>query len=325
MESTENNTQNRERTINGLVEFLRYFDNSDYKKITQEYKKNNNPKSRKRNVPCDTRIIEVYQTGFIPCPTNSKNYGYRYPQWQFLYGLLATYGLRIHEAWNIANWDKPVTIENGDWVTIDENEGKEISVQRTNGDLIVPAILDPNNKEHILCIKHDTKTGYRTAFPLSPRGHNWIEEFNLLQPLNLPYIENPLKKGGKGIGSYRCADKTTKWFNKKEYGFRPHDLRHACNHRGHQLGYNPKALADSLGHSVTMNTTAYLRHMSDRVKLQGIKEAITKEQNKRSENEILKAENEALKSKLQAANIEIDKLRTKLKMYEAIEESKGKK
>jgi integrase len=316
---TENNTVTRVKALNGLVSFLRYFDNDDYKTVIKQYKAGNKPKSKKRNVPNQKRIAEVYRDGFTPHAKTRKDILHRYPQWQFLYGLLATYGLRIHEAWNIANWDSPVTLRNGDWVTVGTGEDSDISVQRQAGDIMIPAILDPKNSEHILCIKHDTKTGYRMAMPISPEGHDWVEEFNLLQPFNLPDIPNPLERGSSGKSSFSCSNKTGRWFSTHKYGFTPHDLRHAYNHRGHQLGYNPKTLADSLGHSMKMNYDVYLRSQSDLVKLEGLTTALSKEQNKRSELEILKDENEALKLQNVSLKSEIGLLRTKLKMYEAIE------
>ena len=325
IDSTKNNSDPRSRVINGLVGLLKYFGNNDYKEIIKEYKASNNPKSKPRSVPSDEKILKIYSEGFTPPNGCNKRYHYRYPQWQFLYGLLATYGLRIHEAWNIANWDKPVTLKDGDWVKVDIDDDNSVSVQRDAGDLIIPSILDPNNQEHILCIKHDTKTGYRMAIPISPKGHNWIEEFNLLQPLNLPDMPNPLKRAGKSKSCFNCTTHTGKWFRRCGYGFKPHDLRHALNHRAHQLGYNPKATADSLGHSLQMGTETYLRHMSDQVKLQGIKDVLAKEQNKRTEIELLREENKALKAELEAAQKENELLKTKLRMYEAIEESKGKK
>ena len=311
IECTENNSISRKNTLNGLVGFLKYFDNHDYKKLIKEYKSCNNPKSKQRNVPSDERIINVYETGFKPKPKTNKRYLYRYPQWKFLYGLLATYGLRIHEAWNIANWDKPVTLKNNDWVTIEADCDNDIEIQRNGDNLIIPAILDPDNKDYVLCIKHNTKTGYRMVIALSPEGHNWIEEFNLLQPLNLPDFKNPLEKRGETRSSSICSPKVCGWFSKQGYNFTPHDLRHAFNHRGYQLGFNPKALADSLGHSITMSSTTYLKHMSDTVKLKGMLDAVSKQQDKRSENEILREENKVLKA-------ENELLKTKLKMYEAI-------
>ena len=325
VESKDNDSIARKQTLNGMASFLKYFKNSDYKNVIKEYKASNNPKAKKRNVPSNKRIVEVFQNGFIPATTGSNKYNYRYSQWQFLYGLLATYGLRIHEAWNIANWDKPVTLKNGDWITVDVDDGDSIELERQANDLIIPAILDLNNKRRILCVKHDTKTGYRMAMPISPEGHNWIEEFNLLQPLNLPDIENPLERAGKNQSAFRCSKGATYWFRTHKYGFTPHDLRHAYNHRGHNSGYNPKALADSLGHSITMNNTDYLRHMSDSVKLEGMRDAIQKEQNKRSENELLRAENQALKSQLEAAKNKIELLETKLQLNNTYKQSDGLK
>jgi integrase len=316
---TENNSSVRTCCLNGLVSFLKYFVNDDYKAVIKQYKAGNKPKSKKRNVPNQRRIAEVYKDGFTPHLRCPKTILHRYPQWQFLYGLLATYGLRIHEAWNIANWDSPVTLRNGDWVTIETGEDSDIAVQRQAGDMMIPAILDPKNSEHILCVKHDTKTGYRMVMPISPEGHNWVEEFNLIQPFNLPDIKNPLERENSGKSCFSCSNKTGKWFSSHKYGFTPHDLRHAYNHRGHLLGYNPKTLADSLGHSMKMNSDVYLRSQSDLVKLEGLTTAITKEQNKRSELEVLKDKYKTLKTRITSLENENELLRTKLKMYEAIE------
>ena len=307
-ECTQNNSISRKDTLNGLAGFLKYFGNTDYKQVIKDCKDNNNPKPKKRKVPSDRKITEVYEKGFCPNPNSPKKWLYRYQQWQFFYSLLAIYGLRIHEAWNIANWDKPVTLKNDDWVTVDIDNETEVSVQREAGNLFIPAILDPDNKEHILCIKHDTKTGYRMAMPMSPEGHNWIEEFNLLQPLNLPDIPNPLSRGKKEEGGFNCTSHACKWFRRREYSFTPHDLRHAYNHRGHRLGVNVDALCQSLGHGIQMNTTTYTTSKSDPVKLQDMFLAISKEQIKRSRTEELEAENKALKTQLKAAQKEIELL-----------------
>lgn len=322
VERTENNSPTRTATLNGVAGFLKYFGNTDYKDVIKDYKANNNPKRKKRNVPHDRKIMDVYERGFTPKARGTKKHHYRLPQWQFLYGLLATYGLRVHEAWNIANWDKPVTLKNGDWVTIGNDDDNEISVKHDGEDLIVPAILDPDNDEHILCIGHDTKTGYRMASPISPEEHNWLKKFNLLQPLNLPDIKTPLKRQSGGLGSFSCTNKTCTWFNSRSYGFTPHDLRHAYTHRGHRLGFNSKALADSSGHSMTMSSTTYLRHMSDAMKFKGQRDALKKDRNKRSRVEELEQENKALKYQLEAKDNKIKMLEAELKAYRAIEESK---
>ena len=270
--------------------------------------------------------MSIYHNGFKINKKCRKNYRYRYAQWQFLYGLLAIYGLRIHETWNIKNWSSPVTLKNGDWLAIandtrntdDKNENDKYIYQQYKGNKItIPAILDPNNTEYLLCIGHETKTGYRVAFPLSPSNHDWIKEFNLLQPLNLPDIPDPLKYTGKNNeGGFACSNATCRWFKDKKYGFTPHALRHAYNIRGHKLGVNQKVLCDSLGHGLQMNSSTYLKHEGDNSKLQGIKQAINEDNFKRSQLERLKLENEQLKA-------ENEKLRTENTMYKSLLESQS--
>ncbi|MDJ0577474.1 MAG: hypothetical protein QNJ65_20220 [Xenococcaceae cyanobacterium MO_234.B1] len=316
IEATDNNTPNRTKHINGLVSLLKYFDNNEFKSVIKRYKTENNPKPQKKYIPDDGEIMTVYNLGFIPSLTCAKKYRHRYLQWKFLYSLLAIYGLRVHEAWNIKNWDKPVTLKDGDWLAIaddtektdnEKEQGKYIYQQFQGKDLIIPAILDPNNKDYLLCIGHETKTGYRIAFPISPLKHDWIQEFNLLQPLNLPDTSTPSKGTNE---NFPLSARAGLWFRRKKYGFTPHALRHAYNIRGHNLGINQKRLADSLGHSLQMNSSNYLKHESDLSKLQGIKQAITDDRTKRNELEQLREENTHLKA-------EVEKLRTKLVVCQA--------
>jgi integrase len=294
VEHTENNTAIRTYVLQALSLFLGYFEIVDYDKLIQSYKAQNTPRIKKRNVPSDETIKDVFKTGFNPSLNANKRMLRRYPQWKFLYGLLATYGLRIHEAWNIANWDKPVMLNQGDWVAVEINlNGDDRYEQYKGSNTVIPAILDPNNKDKILCIKHTTKTGYRMAMPISPTGENWLEEFNLIQPLNLPDTKDPLELATVG-GSLNCTNQTCQWFKKRNYGFTPHDLRHAYNHRGHHLGYNATLLSNSLGHSLQLNSSTYLKTMPDTRKMLMMKEAIASEKEKQSELEILKAEVEFL-------------------------------
>jgi integrase len=310
IERTENNTSVRTYVLQGLICFLGYFDITDHDKLIQSYKAKNKPIPKRKNVPTDERIKEVFRTGFEIHVKTSLKYRDRFSQWQFLYGLLATYGLRIHEAWNIANWDKPVTLHQGDWISVEDSLEEDKHSRYKGSDVIVPAILDPSNKNKILCIKHATKTGYRMAIPISPQGEDWIEEFNLIQPLNLPSLKEPLAFRG-GTHGYNCTSDSCRWFKVHNYGFTPHALRHAYNHRGHHLGYNPTTLASSLGHSLQMNSTTYLRTMPDTRKMQMMTEAIASEKEKQSELEILKARNEFLEQ-------EIEKLKTEVTLYKSL-------
>jgi integrase len=314
IENTQNDSSIRRLVLQALTAFLDYFEISEYNNLIKSYKSKNNPTQKIRNVPSDEKIKTIFKIGFEPKNKTPKIYLHRLTQWQFLYGLLAVYGLRIHEAWNIANWDKPVVLTQGDWVTLEDHLEEDISKyeQYRGDDILIPAILDPTNKDKILCIKHNTKTGFRMSIPLSPVGENWLEAFNLLQPLNLPDIENPLSKSkGKGKVASICTILTCQWFRGRGYGFTPHDLRHAYNHRGHQIGYNPTLLAKSLGHSLNMNSTTYLKTMPNIRGLQMMKDAIASEKEKQSELEKLKAENEFLKQ-------ENEKLKTEVTLYKSL-------
>ena len=321
IDCTENDSTNRTHHLNGLVNLFKHFDNTEFKNIVKRYKAENNPKNKIKHIPDNYEIMNVYDYGFrvhLKCP---KGHRYRYEQWQFLYGLLATYGIRVHEAWNIKNWNYPVTLKDGDWLTtdsnssdLDDNDNNNIYTwqQYRGSTTTIPAIVDPTNTNYLLCIGHETKTGYRVAFPLSPNGHNWVKEFNLIQPLNLPDIDDPLGYAGKNQDNCRkCSFLTGNWFRKKDYGFTPHALRHAYNIRGHKLGVNQKVLCDSLGHGLQMNSFTYLKHEGDNSKLQGILEAVSKDKDKRNEIETLLA-------KVKQLELENEKLRTELAMLKAI-------
>lgn len=352
IECTENNTPTRRRHLSAIANLLRYFDNNDYKSIIKKYKSENKPKPKSRHIPTDTEIHCVYQTGFDPSKHCAKSKRYRYPQWQFLYSLLAIYGLRVHEAWNIKNWDKPVTLKAGEWVAIadlddtkSENENGKYTYHQIKENRIIPAILDPNNEDYLLCVGHKTKTGYRVAIPISPSGIgrncNWIKEFNLVHPMNLPNVKNPLERITSKSSVRKCTDATTAWFNPASkyqknkrnntnestlrYGFTAHALRHAYNIRAHKLGITPKMIANSLGHGMDMNLRNYQKHEGIDSKVEGIQQEVNRETNKLTK--IRELQNQLTESQKQVAYLqdenkhlrtENDELKTKLRMYEAI-------
>lgn len=330
IDCTENNTHNRKNHLNGLANLLNYFDNKDFKQVIKKYKKENNPKLRNKYIPSDREVAYIYFSGFSPKKNCPKKFLDKYPQWQFLYGLLTVYGLRIHEAWNIKNWDKPVVFKNGDYIAIvddtddteSENEDGKLSYHQIKKDLVIPAILDPDNKEYLLCVGHETKTGHRIAFPICPSGHTssceWIKTFNLIQPLNLPEVKNPLGRNGEG-GAYNCSCNTTRWFRRHGYGFTPHSLRHAYNIRGHNLGVNQKALANALGHGLRINSSNYLRHEREESRLQALQNEIKKDSAIRDKVKNLKLKLERLEDENKYLNSEVERLKTELKMYRMLE------
>ena len=345
IEYTENNTPNRKYHLNGIANLLKHFDINDYKSIVKKYKSENNPKPKNKHIPTDSEIYQVYQTGFKIEPKCRKSFRHRYSQWQFLYSLLTVYGLRVHEAWNIKNWDKPVALKAGEWVAIadlddteNEDEDGKYSYHQIKENRIIPAILDPNNEDYLLCIGHETKTGYRVTIPISPSGIgrncDWIKEFNLVQSMNLPDIDNPLSLY-KNSNSYKCSDATSQWFrrkcqknkfdNKGKYDFTAHALRHAYNIRAHKLGITPKTIANSLGHGMDMNLRTYQKHEGIDSQVEGFKQEVNRETNKLTKLQNL--QNQLTESQKQVAYLqdenkhlrtENDELKTKLRMYEAI-------
>ncbi len=343
IDCTSNNTPSRQDNLNGLANLLKYFDNDDFKKLIKRYKSENNPKPKTKHIPMDTEIANIYQNGFNPLPNCPKHYLYRYAQWQFLYSLLAIYGLRIHEAWNIKNWDKPVTLKAGDYIAIasDNDTEDEINNDRykdyrivEKDDIVYPVLDTINNPHHILCIGHDTKTGYREAFPISPSGAgiecDWIDKFNLLQPLNLPDIPSPLEYCPRSH-TRRCTKTTNHWFRpksakneqgkricKSRFGFTPHALRHAYNIRGHNLGINQKILADSLGHGLHMNSTTYMKHERLHSKRKGMVSELDNKSIHKTQLEQSLERITYLEDKVKYLESENNELRTRLRMYEAI-------
>ncbi|MGL5872109.1 MAG: hypothetical protein ACRC2R_07030 [Xenococcaceae cyanobacterium] len=312
---TDNNTPTRTSTLQALNLFIQYHKVKEFDELIDGYQKRNNPKPKVKHIPSDKEIKYVFDTGFNPDSIRQNKWKYRAKQRQFLYGLLAVYGLRIHEAWHIANWDKPAILKKGDWVTASyDADAEEDKLERyQDDDRIIPAILDPSNEQRVLCIKHGTKTGYRMAIPVSPLGSDWLKEFDLISEFNLPDIKNALER--RETGGMTCTTRTCEWFKNRNYGFTPHALRHAYNHRCHQLGINPVVIAQSMGHSLQQNQTTYLDSMPESRKFEMMKETTAKDKAKRDRVHELEDENKALK-------LEVERLRTELRMYEALKQDK---
>jgi hypothetical protein len=141
------------------------------------------------------------------------------------FGMMATYGLRDHESWNIENLYEVVDFDGG----------------------LIPALNDPNNTTNLIVISANTKTGRRLAMPVSPDGKNWVELFDLKNPK--PLEVNLNVKHPQSVYS----ETLTRAFKAANLKFRPYDLRHAFNHRCEERGISTAVAALSLGHSEAMN------------------------------------------------------------------------
>lgn len=220
------------------------------------------PKSQARDIPSDEEIIRCFHN-FENYASNRKktlrkDYKDTWKMWQWVYGMLATYGLRPREI-----FVKPDI----DWW------------------------FNAENKDNTWKVHPETKTGYREALPLHPE---WVQLFNLKDVECMQLLNNQVcnKESFADINFIRMN--CSSWFNKVGITFTPYDLRHAWAIRAHIMGIPIKAAADNLGHSVEIHTEIYQRWFSLENRKKVIKQAI----DKKDDYEALKAENELLKAEI---------------------------
>ncbi len=225
IETTKSNTYSRQcvvSAIRSLLIFLKLF--PQYQDLLNSYKSSTKYEKKDRYIPTDKEIEDAF-IAIKAKPRCPKKYLHTYPKKQWLFGIMATYGLRDHEIWHIENLYAVVDFD---------------------GELI-PALNDPNNTTNLIVISKNTKTGRRLAMPVSPDGKNWIEKFDLKNP-------KPLEVNLNVKRPERVYSNTlTRFFKRANLKFQPYDLRHAFNHRCEERGISTAVAALSLGHSEVMN------------------------------------------------------------------------
>lgn len=259
---------------------------SDYKNFEFRLKKNQiERKAKKVKRSLTEKEIVIW---FEKFPDWSANEGKKNQRdlWQWIYGMMATYGFRNHEVLNIYNLDKTYVDEYG----------------KPHYPFTDP-ILNPRGT-----IYTEGKAVKRAAFLPHPR--KWIEQFNLR---SIPKSYYLFLEEIKELNDYEQEKaKQSKihtfanFLNSHGFTFTAYNLRHAYNVKGHGLGIPVSILAQNLGHNVLQNTTTYLETMG----LQSALEALDNwekrqsgiEDNKlslESQLEVLRQENEQLKAILQ--------------------------
>ena len=241
---------------------------------------------RKRDIPTDLEIEKEYlrfQNYALNRPTKLINREDRnnWKLWRWVYGMLATYGLRPLEI-----FVKPDL----DWW------------------------LSSDNTMNTWRVNEECKTGDREALPLYPR---WIESFNLKndqEAIELLKAKIADKITSKQINAVRHG--TDRWFRFVGIPFQPYDLRHAWAIRAHLMGIPIKAAADNLGHSVNMHTSIYQKWFSLENRNVAIEEAIKKKSKVEDlqdivirleqENERLRIDNERLRLQMGHSLIKIE-------------------
>jgi len=180
-----------------------------------------------RELPSDEEIINSIQ--LIPNP-----------KWRFVFGLMATYGLRNHEVFFC-----------------------DLTCLKKNGDKILRVF--PN-----------TKTGEHQVWPFHPE---WVDLFKLGNISNtsdlLPCIKTDLKK----TTLQHIGRRVSEQFRRYRISFTPYDLRHAWAVRTILIGLPNTVAAKMMGHSVSIHTKTYHHWITRRDQQIAVDSALSRSNN----------------------------------------------
>jgi len=231
IETTISNTCARKDIVSAIrnfLVFLKLF--PQYQDLVDSYRSSTKYEKKDRYIPTDEEIEDAFFAIKPKLGCQKRNF-YTFPKKQWHFGIMATFGLRDHETWNIENLYEAVDLD---------------------GELI-PALNDPNNTINFIVISTNTKTGRRLAMPVSPKGKNWIDKFDLKNP-------KPLEINLNVSHSRSVYSNTlTNFFHQANLKFKPYDLRHAFNHRCEEREISTAVAALTMGHSEVTNTKLYKR------------------------------------------------------------------
>ncbi|MBD1878084.1 hypothetical protein [Coleofasciculus sp. FACHB-T130] len=243
-----------------LVSALSIFCNTigfdyNFKGLKSGYK----PKDKK---PPTDEEVKQYRLTFQPskyCP------GSQWESWRWLYGILATYGLRPHEVWAID----------------------------------IPKFLDPANTDNVITLDESLteglKTGNRVVFPLHPE---WVEEFNLKNvkmPCSISNLDDRTSLVCRRFKNLKIP--FTPHTLRHAYAIRGHVLGIPVKEMTNNMGHTVQVHTDTYQKYMSIDTRKQvIRQAHERHKEQ---------QKELSEVERLKAENEALKSEIESLKTEL--------------------
>ena len=224
LESYKEGSRSRKQCSTSLSVFAKFLDiklPDDWKLNSKGYGLN---KAGFRDLPTDELIEKLWER----IPNKS---------WKFVFGLMATYGLRNHEVFFC-----------------------DLSSLSNFGDKIIRVLPT-------------TKTGEHQVWPFHPE---WVEKFELSKlgknPELLPNINNDLKITTlQNIGK-----KITDQFKRYSLQIRPYDLRHAWAVRTIFYDLPDTVAARMMGHSVSLHTQTYHHWITKRDQQQAVNNALLK-------------------------------------------------
>ncbi|MBE9070941.1 site-specific integrase, partial [Leptolyngbya cf. ectocarpi LEGE 11479] len=229
VQGTQANSRSRQiccTALAALAEFLNLDLPTDLKSFWGNY---GNSQTQLRQLPSDEQIVEVYDS--------LKN-----PRWKYVYGMMATYGLRNHEVFFC---DTP-------WGQLG---------QRTDSD---------HHSDHTanITVRETTKTGRHEVWPFYPE---WVERFDLAHG-QLPKVNTDLTN----TTLQRVGQQVTTQFRRYQIPFSPYDLRHAWAVRTILMGLPDAVAARMMGHSVQVHNRTYHRWMTHRDQQAAVQAALSK-------------------------------------------------
>jgi integrase len=181
-------------------------------------------RARFRPLPSDGRILEVLE--LIPNPA-----------WRLVYGLMATYGLRNHEAFFC-----------------------DLSALAPGGD-------------HVIRVLPTSKTGEHQVWPFQP---SWVEEFGLARLAEGPAALPPVSTDLRRTTLKRVGQRVAEQFRRYDLPITPYDLRHAWAVRTIHIGLPDTVAARMMGHSVAIHTRTYHHWITRRDQQQAVDAALAR-------------------------------------------------
>ena len=201
----------------------------NWKRIQSGYGIN---ESNFRELPSDEEIINSFK--LIPNP-----------KWRFVFGLMATYGLRNHEVFF-----------------------SDLSCLKKDGDKILRVF--PN-----------TKTGEHQVWPFHPE---WVGLFELDKSIDTSDLLPSIKTDLKHTTLQHIGRRVSEQFKRYKISFTPYDLRHAWAVRTILIGLQNTVAAKMMGHSVSIHTKTYHHWITRRDQQLAVDSALSKLNSNKNNN-----------------------------------------
>jgi len=208
-------------SLNVFADFLKLSLPSEWKSLSRGY---GIKKASFRDLPDDNLIEELWRN----IPNKS---------WQYVFALMATYGLRNHEVFFC-----------------------DLSALKNNGD-------------KILRVLPTTKTGEHQVWPFHPK---WVDLFQLSSLGNDPSLLPKINRDLSQTTLQNIGKRITDQFNRYGIRIRPYDLRHAWAVRTIFYDLPDTVAARMMGHSVSLHNQTYHHWITKRDQQKAVNNALLK-------------------------------------------------